>query len=336
MIGRGASVALALAALLVSPRRAAAQPLRRPVACTNCIAGWYYFDHDPAAATQDWNCRTSTYNGHSGSDFSLRGGNASIATGYDVVAAADGVVIAVVDGNFDHCSGCDYARPDANCGINRANYVMIRHASVTTMYAHLRLGSVRVRNGQTVRCGDVLGQIGSSGCSTGAHLHFDTRPNGGRGTSRYDPFRGTCSPRASSLWRDQGSYRGLPDDRCDAAVIDAAVPREAGTDGGRDAGPNTDATRGDGGDGGGLADVTDEEIDPPDPGQMGLDVPGEADDAGASVAVGSDGCGCRTTAPAAGLRGYGALLLGALALRRRRNRQGSPAASRSRPARDLQ
>jgi murein DD-endopeptidase MepM/ murein hydrolase activator NlpD len=39
-------------------------------------------------------------------------------------------------------------------------------------YAHLKTGSVRVRRGQRVRAGQVLGRVGNSGESGGAHLHF--------------------------------------------------------------------------------------------------------------------------------------------------------------------
>jgi hypothetical protein len=39
-------------------------------------------------------------------------------------------------------------------------------------YAHLRAGSVRVRRGDRVRAGQVLGRVGNSGQSGGAHLHF--------------------------------------------------------------------------------------------------------------------------------------------------------------------
>jgi hypothetical protein len=39
-------------------------------------------------------------------------------------------------------------------------------------YAHLEPGSVRVRKGQRVRAGDVIGRLGNSGSSTGPHLHF--------------------------------------------------------------------------------------------------------------------------------------------------------------------
>ena len=54
------------------------------------------------------------------------------------------------------------------------NYVMIRHYNgVETIYAHLSEAIV-VRN-QTVRAGQVIGFGGSTGRSTGSHLHFETR-----------------------------------------------------------------------------------------------------------------------------------------------------------------
>ena len=39
-------------------------------------------------------------------------------------------------------------------------------------YGHLKTGSVRVRRGQSVRAGEVLGQVGNTGQSGGPHLHF--------------------------------------------------------------------------------------------------------------------------------------------------------------------
>ena len=53
------------------------------------------------------------------------------------------------------------------------NYVVIRHAGGEfSQYAHLKQGSVRVKVGDAVTRGQVLGQLGHTGNSTEPHLHF--------------------------------------------------------------------------------------------------------------------------------------------------------------------
>jgi len=59
------------------------------------------------------------------------------------------------------------------------NYVVISHGNgVTTLYAHL--SSRKVKENATVTKGDVIGLIGSTGVSTGPHLHFEVSVNGSR------------------------------------------------------------------------------------------------------------------------------------------------------------
>lgn len=57
------------------------------------------------------------------------------------------------------------------------NYVVVYHGSGnTTLYAHM--SSRKVSVGQTVKQGDILGITGSTGNSTGPHLHFEIKENG--------------------------------------------------------------------------------------------------------------------------------------------------------------
>jgi murein DD-endopeptidase MepM/ murein hydrolase activator NlpD len=63
------------------------------------------------------------------------------------------------------------------------NRVMIDHGNgYITLYAHMSV--IAVQEGQTVRRGDVLGQMGSTGRSTGPHCHFEIRHGG----VNEDPF----------------------------------------------------------------------------------------------------------------------------------------------------
>ena len=199
--------------ILCSAATATAQNFSRPTACSDCIGNWYYFDRNSGdGATEDWNCGTSTYDGHRGSDFSLIGNNGAIDSGYDVVAVADGVVESAQDGFYDHCTGCGGAMCGTSFGYGYGNHVVINHGSYKVIYAHMRRGSIRVARDEPVSCGQVIGQIGSSGCSSGAHVHIETRPRGGAYTTAFDPFAG-CG-RSMSLWADQGPYRGLPGATC--------------------------------------------------------------------------------------------------------------------------
>lgn len=294
---------------LSGPSSVRAQTFRRPVACTSCIGNWYYFDENPTAGmTGDWNCLTSTYDGHRGSDFSLIGGNAAIANGNDVVAAADGTVVSAMDGFYDQCTACSGTNCGSSFGFGYGNHVVINHGNYRVVYAHMRNGSIRVAAGDTVICGQPIGQIGSSGCTTGAHLHFETRPLGGASTAAFDPFAGGCSPTRPSLWVNQGPHRGMPGAGCSGGTT-------------ADAGSRADAAASrDGGDASGVRDAG--------------DVAGDASDAEAGFvsdgAVGSEragrvtaGCACSTAGATPRGRGTNGMiaLLALVAMRAGRSRR---------------
>lgn len=93
-------------------------------------------------------------------------------TGYGspIYAANDGTVTAIATGYGNNI----YSSGMATFG----NYIDINHNNgYTTRYAHLK--DVYVRVGQAVTMGDVIGAMGNSGYSTGTHLHFEVRYNGG-------------------------------------------------------------------------------------------------------------------------------------------------------------
>jgi murein DD-endopeptidase MepM/ murein hydrolase activator NlpD len=89
---------------------------------------------------------------HAGIDFGA-------AWGTPIVAAADGTVVA------------------AGYGGGYGRQVQIAHGGgIVTLYGHM--SSIAASPGEPVRQGQVIGYVGSSGLSTGPHLHFEVKVNG--------------------------------------------------------------------------------------------------------------------------------------------------------------
>lgn len=166
---------------------------------------------------KDWNCGNKTYKRgsyeHLGTDFGI-GGFGQMDLGRPVVAAADGVVAVGFDGCEEDkctksCCKCDKNKTKNGLG----NYVKIEHADgKITLYGHLKTGSIpgNIVVGNPVVCGQVIGEVGSSGCSTGPHLHFEVRLVNGNAD---DPFSGNCGG-PLSYWINQGNYNQLPSTSC--------------------------------------------------------------------------------------------------------------------------
>lgn len=92
--------------------------------------------------------------------------------GSEVLAARGGVVMDIAN---DFYGGGATAK-----NISRANYVRVLHSDGSmALYAHLQLESVKVAKGQKVKKGQLLGLSGSTGYSTGPHLHFAIQVNSG-------------------------------------------------------------------------------------------------------------------------------------------------------------
>ncbi|KQO61417.1 M23 family metallopeptidase [Curtobacterium sp. Leaf261] len=88
----------------------------------------------------------------------------------------------------DLASGCSTGIVAASAGTvdyvgwygGYGNYVRIDHGNgLKTAYGHIVAGGFRVQPGQRVSAGTLIALVGSTGNSTGCHLHFETRPGGG-------------------------------------------------------------------------------------------------------------------------------------------------------------
>ena len=91
--------------------------------------------------------------------------------GADVLAVADGTVVAARDDVAESVSIAEH--PDHPLEDATGNYVAIGIGNGRVVFfEHLKPGSVRVRTGDSVRAGQVIGALGFTGHSTGPHLHF--------------------------------------------------------------------------------------------------------------------------------------------------------------------
>ena len=109
--------------------------------------------------TWDYGTREPDYADHHGIDLINNAGGTC-----DVIAVADGEVVYVQNGVEGHDEKIYTA----------GNFVRIRHANgMYSRYLHMKNNTIRVKIGQKVKAGTVLGHEGNTGYSFGTHLHFD-------------------------------------------------------------------------------------------------------------------------------------------------------------------
>lgn len=165
-----------------------------------------YVDHNPAVTNQllDYNCGTRTYDQSSGYNHA----GTDIYTWpwswykmdfnhVEVIAATPGTIVFKQDGNYDR-----------QCGFGSGNWnaVYVQHNDGSVAwYGHMKNGSLTSKTvGQTVAQGEYLGVVGSSGNSTGPHLHLEVYNSTNQ---LIDPWAGTCNPTtATSWWAAQRPY----------------------------------------------------------------------------------------------------------------------------------
>jgi len=96
-----------------------------------------------------------------------------LAYGTDALAVANGVVTEVKDGIPENVPGIDSRAVPITLETVGGNHVILDiGGGHFAFYAHLQPGSLRVKLGEKVRRGQVLGLVGNSGNSTEPHLHF--------------------------------------------------------------------------------------------------------------------------------------------------------------------
>jgi murein DD-endopeptidase MepM/ murein hydrolase activator NlpD len=114
------------------------------------------------------------------------GGCSSRHEGVDFDAGSGAQIHAIAAGVVVEADGSD----SAALGVHVAIRHVIGAQTIVSVYGHLRAGSMSLRTGDTVYAGQVVGLVGSTGESTGPHLHFEIRLSG---TTPIDPLPWMCS-----------------------------------------------------------------------------------------------------------------------------------------------
>ncbi|MFF7318640.1 M23 family metallopeptidase [Streptomyces albogriseolus] len=147
------------------------------------------------------------------------------AFGAPLHAVADATVVRAADRARDHLNRTSLpalaylmileanVRDLLGAGKILGNHVVLDLGDgVYALYAHLRRGSLTVREGDRVHAGQVLAQVGNSGNSTEPHLHFQLMDGPDPDTARGIPFawRGTGVPRNNEVFEIPARRAGAP------------------------------------------------------------------------------------------------------------------------------
>ncbi|WP_431902586.1 M23 family metallopeptidase [Nonomuraea sp. bgisy101] len=149
------------------------------------------------------------------------------AFGQPILAPADGRVVSVHDGEVDHVARrsqlallpyalTQAARARGGAGAIAGNHVLLEldHRGGYVVLAHLRAGSVRVGEGESVVAGQELADCGNSGNSTQPHLHIQIMDSA-------DPFTARGLPMAFQEYRAWRRPGVTPD------VVERGIPNES-------------------------------------------------------------------------------------------------------------
>ncbi|HMW38299.1 MAG: peptidoglycan DD-metalloendopeptidase family protein [Saprospiraceae bacterium] len=185
-----------------------------------------YVDHNTSSgAFQDYNCGTNTYDAHKGTDISIWPYNFYKMDHnlVEVVAAASGTIVDKHEGEFDK-----------NCASTSmlANYLVIKHEDGSqVLYFHMKKNSLTAKGiGDKILAGEHVGFVGSSGNSSGPHLHFEVW-SGSTSATLIDPFAGTCNKlNNTSWWEMQKPYNETTLVKVSTNTTDIVIPACPGTE----------------------------------------------------------------------------------------------------------
>lgn len=178
---------------------------RNPVTPSSAKINTYKDNDSKTTSFKNYSCGTTkVYENHQGTDF-------GVSLGTQIYASAKGGLY------YRHDSCPTYGSMESTCGGRFGNHVRIDHESpyddgsgTVSVYAHMQKGSVAGLS--SVLCSGKIGLSGSSGQSSGPHVHFEIRPSGFSGSSRRDPFAGSCS-QITSYWTSVNTS-GIPGSTC--------------------------------------------------------------------------------------------------------------------------
>ncbi len=217
-----------------------------------------YVDLDSTVGVNDhyaWNGSSTSYDGHNGTDIipgaTIQESWDKMDEGMAILAAADGVVVSAYDNHYDRCvafpaangttqgGGYNAQCDDGSGGTDEidssapgylggtwtfsGNWVWVKHSGVTGVYriwyGHLKTGSLRVSMGDTVKRGQKLAEVGSSGISSNPHLHFGVY-NTSDSTSDIDPYWGSASATATQFANPLGRSLWAADPEWTSSAMD--------------------------------------------------------------------------------------------------------------------
>lgn len=141
-------------------------------------------------------------------------GDYRMHNGIDIAASCGEVLIATKAGKVTVAvNGC--VNGEMNCGGGFGNYVIIDHGDgIFSVYAHMTNNSTVVKVGEEVAQGQKVGLVGTTGTSTGCHLHFEIRNNG----SRVNPLEYINPENTRPIMESANNDTTTNDDSSDATI----------------------------------------------------------------------------------------------------------------------